>query len=153
MPKSTGRPETQNPMTRRFRSLAVVLFLAAIPAAKAQQRAAVTDYLPATPSTQQFWSTENKINFSILTGQVAVDAITTQRGLNQGLREANPLMRPLVSKGIAGQTTASALGFGAGLGTVYLLHVMHHYRAERITMRLILAGEGAIVAHNIALLR
>ena len=110
MPKSTGRPETQNPMTRRFRSLAVVLFLAAMPAAKAQQRAAVTDYLPATPSTQQFWSTENKINFSILTGQVAVDAITTQRGLNQGLREANPLMRPLVSKGIAGQTTASALG-------------------------------------------
>ncbi len=62
-------------------------------------------------------------------------------------------MRPLVTRGVAGQTTASALGFGAGLGTVYLLHVMHHYPAERITMRLILAGEGAIVAHNIALLR
>jgi hypothetical protein len=62
-------------------------------------------------------------------------------------------MRPLVTRGVAGQTTASALGFGAGLGTVYLLHVMHHYRAERITMRLILAGEGTIVAHNIALLR
>jgi hypothetical protein len=153
MAKSTGRPETQNPMTHRFRSLAVVLFLAAIPAAKAQQRAVVTDYLPPAPSTQKFWSTENKINFTILAGQITADAITTQRGLNQGLREANPLMRPLVSRGIAGQTTASALGFGAGLGTVYLLHAMRHYRAERITMRLILAGEGAIVAHNIALLR
>jgi len=139
---------------RRISSFLVVgLFLAAMPAAKGQERAVVTDYLPATPSTQKYWSTENKINFSILAAQVAADAITTQRGLNQGLREANPLMRPLVTRGVVGQTTASALSFGAGLGTVYLLHVMHHYRAERITMRLILAGEGAIVAHNIALLR
>src|SRR5438128_3163040 len=141
-------------MMRRISSFLVVgLFLAARPAAKGQERAVVTDYLPATPSTQKYWSTENKINFSILAAQVAADAITTQRGLNQGLREANPLMRPLVTRGVVGQTTASALRFGAGLGTVYLLHVMHHYRAERITMRLILAGEGAIVAHNIALLR
>jgi|SRR5438309_12051749 len=141
-------------MMRRISSFLVVgLFLAAMPAAKGQERAVVTDYLPATPSTQKYWSTENKINFSILAAQVAADAITTQRGLNQGLREANPLMRPLVTRGVVGQTTASALSFGAGLGTVYLLHVMHHYRAERITMRLILAGEGAIVAHNIALLR
>jgi hypothetical protein len=141
-------------MMRRISSFLVVgLFLAAMPAAKSQERAVVTDYLPATPSTQKFWSTENKINFSILAAQVAADAITTQRGLNQGFREANPLMRPLVTRGVAGQTTASALGFGAGVGTVYLLHVMHHYRAERITMRLILAGEGTIVAHNIALLR
>src|SRR5437899_12374115 len=141
-------------MMRRISSfLCVGLFLAAMPAAKGQERAVVTDYLPATPSTQKYWSTENKINFSILAAQVAADAITTQRGLNQGLREANPLMRPLVTRGVVGQTTASALSFGAGLGTVYLLHVMHHYRAERITMRLILAGEGAIVAHNIALLR
>ena len=142
-------------MMRRISSFLVVgLFLAAMPAAKGQERAVVTDYLPATPSTQKkYWSTENKINFSILAAQVAADAITTQRGLNQGLREANPLMRPLVTRGVVGQTTASALSFGAGLGTVYLLHVMHHYRAERITMRLILAGEGAIVARNIALLR
>src|SRR5947209_4141458 len=141
-------------MMRRISSFLVVgLFLAAMPAAKGQERAVVTDYLPATPSTKKYWSTENKINFSILAAQVAADAITTQRGLNQGLREANPLMRPLVTRGVVGQTTASALSFGAGLGTVYLLHVMHHYRAERITMRLILAGEGAIVAHNIALLR
>ncbi len=141
-------------MMHRISSFLVVgLFLAAMPAARGQERAVITDYLPATPSTQKFWSTENKINFSILAAQVAADAITTQRGLTQGFREANPLMRPLVTRGVAGQTTASALGFGAGLGTVYLLHVMHHYHAERITMRLILAGEGAIVAHNIALLR
>jgi len=62
-------------------------------------------------------------------------------------------MRPLVTPGVAGQATASALSFGAGLGTVYLLHVRHHYRAERITLRLILAGEGAWVGHNIALIR
>src|SRR5712692_5674498 len=79
-------------MMRRISSFLVVgLFLAAMPAAKSQERAVVTDYLPATPSTQKFWSTENKINFSILAAQVAADAITTQRGLNQGFREATRL--------------------------------------------------------------
>jgi len=73
--------------------------------------------------------------------------------LSEGFREVNPLMRPLVTRGVAGQATASALSFGASLGTVYLLHVTHHYRAERITLRLVLAGEGALVGHNIALLR
>ena len=110
---------------RRISSFLVVgLFLAAMPAAKGQERAVVTDYLPATPSTQKkYWSTENKINFSILAAQVAADAITTQRGLNQGLREANPLMRPLVTRGVVGQTTASALSFGASPD--------HHSGAER----------------------
>jgi hypothetical protein len=36
---------------------------------------------------------------------------------------------------------------------VYLLHRSHHYGAERITMRLIVAGEAGFVANNIIAIR
>jgi len=109
--------------------------------------------LPDAPSQHPFWTVENKVNFSILAALVAADAVTTQRGLNQGLREANPLMRPFVTHGAAGEAAGSALGFGAGVGVVYLLHRSHHYKAERITMRLLVAGEGGFVANNIIAIR
>jgi len=88
-----------------------------------------------------------------LAGLVAADAVTTQRGLNQGFREADPLMRPFVTRGAAGEAAGSALGFGTGVGVVYLLHRTHHYKAERITMRMIVAGEGGVVANNIIAIR
>jgi hypothetical protein len=56
----------------------------------------------------------------------------TQRGLNEGLREVNPIMRLFVTRGAAGEAAGSALGFGAGVGIVYLLHRSHHYQAGRI---------------------
>jgi hypothetical protein len=109
--------------------------------------------LPDAPSQQPFWTVENKVNISILAGLVAADAITTQRGLDLGLREVNPLMRPFVTRGATGQAAGSALGFGAGIGVVYLLYRTHHYKAERVTMRLIVGGEGAFVANNIIAIR
>jgi len=109
--------------------------------------------LPDAPSQRPFWTVENKVNVSILAGLVAADAISTQRGLDQGLHELNPLMRPFVTRGAAGQAAGSALGFGAGVGVVYLMHRTHHYKAERITMGLIVAGEGGFVANNIVAIR
>jgi hypothetical protein len=109
--------------------------------------------LPDSPSQSPFWTIENKVNAGILAGLVAADAVTTQRGLNQGLREANPLMRPFVTRGASGQAAGSALGFGAGLGVVYLLHQTHHYKVERVAMRLMVAGEGGFVANNVIALR
>ena len=109
--------------------------------------------LPDAPSQRPFWTVENRVNVSILAGLVAADAFTTQRGLNQGLREVNPVMRPFVTRGAAGEAVGSALGFGAGVGIVYLLHRSHHYKAERITMRLIVAGESGFVANNIIAIR
>ena len=109
--------------------------------------------LPDAPSQRPFWTVENKVNVSILAGLVAADAITTQRGLDQGLHELNPLMRPFVTRGAAGQAAGSALGFGAGVGVVYLMHRTHHYKAERIAMRLIVAGESGFVANNIIAIR
>ena len=110
--------------------------------------------LPDAPSQQRhFWTLENKVSVGVLAGLITADAITTQRGLNQGLRETNPLMRPFVTRGAAGEAAGSALGFGAGVGVVYLLHRTHHYKAERITMRLIVAGESGFVANNIMAIR
>jgi hypothetical protein len=96
---------------------------------------------------------ENKVEVGILAALVIADGITTQRGLNQGLREANPIMRPFVTRGTPGEAAGSALGFGAALGAVYLLHHSHHYKAERIAMRLMVAGESGFVANNIAAIR
>jgi len=107
---------------------------------------------PQAPAPR-FWGLENKVDFSIFAGQLAVDAITTQRGLANGLRESNPIAAPFVNRGAAGAAAASALSFGAGVGVAYMLHRTHHYKAEHLAVRLMLAGEGAAVARNIALLR
>ena len=127
----------------------VVLILLLIGAAQAQQNFVAANPMPDAPNPQKFWSKENKIDFSIFAGQITVDAITTQQGLNNGFREANPIMRPLVTRGVAGEAAASALGFGFGIGTTYLLHRTHHYKAERIAARTMLAVEGGFVANNL----
>jgi hypothetical protein len=101
----------------------------------------------------RFWDRENKVDFSIFAGQLAVDAITTQHGLANGFRETNPIAAPFVNRGAAGAAAASALGLGAGVGVAYLLHRTHHDKAEHMAVRLMLAGEGAVVARNVALLR
>lgn len=118
--------------------------------AQAQQNLLAANSLPDAPNPQKFWSVENKIDFSILAGQITVDAITTQKGLNNGFRETNPVMRPLVTRGVAGEAAASALGFGFGVGTAYLLHRTHHYKAERIAIRSMLVVEGGFVANNLS---
>jgi hypothetical protein len=62
-------------------------------------------------------------------------------------------MRPFVTRGAAGEAAGSALGLGAGVGVVYLLHRSHHYKAERITLRMMIAGESGFVANNIIAIR
>jgi hypothetical protein len=119
-------------------------------AVQAQPNVLATNSVPDAPSAQKFWGLENKIDFSILAGQITVDAITTQHGLNNGFRETNPVMRPLVTRGAAGEAAASSIGFGFAVGTAYLLHRTHHYKAERIAVRTMLAVEGGFVANNIS---
>jgi hypothetical protein len=132
--------------------LSIVLLSACM---QAQNFIASSSGLPETPSSNShpFWTFENKLNVGVLAGLIAADAITTQRGLNEGMREANPVIRPFVTRGAGGEAVGSALGFGAGVGVVYLLHRSHHYKAERVTMRMIVAGEGAFVANNIVAIR
>ena len=136
-----------------MKALLTILLLSA--AMQAQSFQVNRFALPDAPSSQQhhFWTFENKVDASILAGLIAADAITTQRGLSQGLREVNPVMRPFVTRGAAGEAAGSALGFGAAMGVAYCLHRTHHYKAERITMRLMIAGESGVVANNIVQIR
>jgi hypothetical protein len=128
---------------------AIFTVLLLVSAVQSQPNALATNSVPDAPSAQKFWNLENKVDFSILAGQVTVDAITTQHGLNNGFRETNPVMRPLVTRGAAGEAAASSIGFGFAVGTAYLLHRTHHYKAERIAVRTMLAVEGGYVANNI----
>jgi len=132
-----------------FFFLSIVMLCTAV---QAETLAVASDSLPDAPSQRPFWTFENKVGFSMLGSLVAADAITTQRGLSQGYREMNPVMRPFVTRGAAGEAVGSALGYGAALGAVYFLHQTHHYKAERIAMRLMVSGEGAVVVHNIVAL-
>ena len=108
---------------------------------------------PDAPSQHSFWSLEKKVSVGIFASLIAADAITTQRGLSQGFRETNPLMRPFVTHGVAGEAAGSAIGFGTGVGVVYLLHRTHHHKAERIAMQTIIGGQSVIVARNIQAIR
>ena len=131
--------------------LSLLLLAAAMQAQSFTASASSTP--PNSPVPQPFWTFENTLNFSLLAGLVGADAITTQRGLDEGLREVNPVMRPFVSRGGAGEAVGSALGFGSGVGIAYLLHRTHHYKAERIATRLMVAGESGFVANNIIQVR
>jgi hypothetical protein len=105
--------------------------------------------LPSPPKQHHFWTVENRVELGMLAGLVTADGITTQRGLNEGLREVNPIMRPFVTRGAPGEAVGSALGYGTGVGLVYLLHRSHHYKAERLAMRMMVVGESGFVVNNV----
>ena len=105
--------------------------------------------LPDAPSQHPFWTVETKASVGILAGLVAADAVTTQQGLNEGLREVNPVMRPFVTRGAAGEAAGSALGFGTAVGVAYVLHRTPHYKIERIAKRVMVVGAAGLVANNI----
>ena len=94
-------------------------------------------------SAQSFWTREMKVETGLLTAEIAYDGDTTQKLMGRGYGEANPLARPMVTHGNAGQAAASAVGLGAVLGTSYLLHRAHHDKLSRWVMRAAVIAEGA----------
>ena len=105
--------------------------------------------LPDAPS-HRFLDKPNKIRLGILAGLVTADGITTHNVIaHHNGSEVNPLARPLVMQGGAGQAAASVLGFGASLGTSYFLHRTGHHRLERWIMNLGIGVEAECIANNI----
>ena len=91
----------------------------------------------------KFFTTERKaVTFGIAAESV-YDGYASQVMLYKGYYEGNPLARPLVNRGAAGQVAASALGVAAVLGVQYLVHRTHHERAVNWIGRIALVGEGA----------
>lgn len=105
--------------------------------------------LPDAPS-HKFLDTQNMVSMSALTTLVAIDGATTQHLMQDyKFREMNPVARPLVTRGSAGQGVACAVGLSAAVGAAYLLHKRGHHRLERWTLRLSIAGESAAVINNV----
>ena len=102
--------------------------------------------LPEAP--HKFMDKTNVISFSVLGGLSALDAITTQKNLSLHATELNPLARPLVQKGWAGQMAATSIGYGAAIGSCYLFHKTGHHKMERFFLGLSLATESVAVINN-----
>jgi hypothetical protein len=110
--------------------------------------------MPDAPSHSQhkFFDRQNKIAFGTLAGLIAVDSVTTQRLTNSGRAyEANPIWRPMVRQGWAGQAAASALGYASALGVAYTLHKTGHHKLERWTNWLTVGIEGANDVRNVTM--
>lgn len=95
----------------------------------------------------------DKTNLWLHTGAImaeTADLISTHRAIQAGAVEANPLARPLVRKGLAGQI-ASAYGMGEGalLLTSYIFHRTGHHRLERLVPVFAIPVEGLATVSNI----
>jgi hypothetical protein len=105
--------------------------------------------LPEAPS-HSFLDKSNKIRLSVLAGLVAADGITTHNVIAHHYgTEVNPLARPLVMEGGAGQAAASVLGYGATLGTSYLLHRTGHHKLERWVLNVGMGVEVECITNNL----
>jgi hypothetical protein len=112
--------------------------------------AAVTPKSPPEAPTHAFFDRSAKIRFGILAGLIAADGITTQHVLNtDGGKEVNPLARPFVKHGAAGQLAASSLGYAFGIGGSYLFHRTNHHKLERIFQNVAIAVEGQCFVDNL----
>src|SRR5262249_6415120 len=85
--KQNSKPPPNRTLEADVKSI-IFAILILMGTACAQNDLLVASYLPEAPSTRKFWTTENKIEFSVLASLIAADAVTTQHGLNQGYREA-----------------------------------------------------------------
>lgn len=94
-------------------------------------------------SAQNFWTRETKVETGVFVAELALDGYTTQVDLRAHRVELNPLARPLVKHGAAGQVAASAVAATAVLGSAYLLHHFHHDRLAHWVMRSSVIIEGA----------
>jgi len=85
------------------------------------------------PQSHRFWDKTNIILHSSNAFAQAVDASVTQRDLQAGLKEHNPLARPLVEMGWGGQVAYSfGIGIGGTLALSYIAHKKDWHKLERL---------------------
>jgi hypothetical protein len=100
-----------------------------------------------------FFDAPTVVETSVYVGAIALDGWATQNAINQhrGFVEENPLARPFIHHGVAGQVGASAIGLAVGIGPSYLFYRKGHHKIARIWLTVFTAGE-AINAGQMAYL-
>jgi hypothetical protein len=84
---------------------------------------------------QRYWTRAEIGRQAALVSGLAADAITTQRILGRGGHEEDPLARPLVTHGWAGQMAATGLAYGGHMaGQWWLRRKGHGTMARRETL-------------------
>jgi len=90
---------------------------------------------------------------AVLGTEVLADGATTRVLYQRNYNEDDPLAKPFVRAGVAGQIGASLLGAGAIGGVWFALHRWHHERTAKGFLLLVAAGEGGNDARQFAILR
>lgn len=91
---------------------------------------------------ESFLNTPTKIEVGVYASAITLDSWATQRGVSLGgFIEVDPLARPFVYHGFAGQAAGAGLGFVAGVGPSYLFYRMKHRRLSRVWLHVFTAGE------------
>jgi hypothetical protein len=104
--------------------------------------------LPNTPVSRVSLAT-----FALLGSEVVADGVTTRTLYRRGYDEVDPLAKPFVQAGAAGQVGATLLGAGAIGGVWFVLHRTHHEASARRFLRSVAAAEGGNTARQFAILR
>jgi len=134
------------PSSRSVLTLRILLFLAVPGLVLAQ-----TPTSPEAPS-HRFFDRRNVATFAALGGLIAIDGVHTQLALQtHRFVEGDPLARPFVSHGWAGQLTGSALGYGTAISLSYMLHRTNHHKLERWAGWLLVGAEAANDTRNLLL--
>jgi hypothetical protein len=149
-----------------MRSLSFILFIAliAVPvfgetlpeapapsfSSSSASYAQATNLMATKAPAHHFFDRGNNIRFAALAGLVAADGFTTQVALTGGghFREMNPIARPFVNQGTAGQVAASAIGLGVSTGTAFLLHKTGHHKLEQLVLNASIGVEAETVSSN-----
>ncbi len=104
--------------------------------------------LPSVPVSKPTLAT-----FAVFGAEVLADGVTTRVLSQRAYRETDPLAKPFVRAGMAGQIGAGLLGVGAAGGAWYVFHRTHHERMAKWFLRSVTAGEGLNDARQFSILR
>ena len=91
--------------------------------------------------------------FAVLGSELVADGVTTRVLYQRSYEETDPLAKPFVHAGVAGQVGASLLGAATIGGVWFVLHRAHRDGMARWFLRSVTAAEGCNVGRQFSILR
>jgi hypothetical protein len=104
--------------------------------------------LPNAPASKVTLAT-----FAVLGSEIVADGVTTRVLYQRSYGETDPLAKPFVHAGVAGQVGASLLGAGTIGGVWFVLHRAHRDGMARWFLRSVTAAESCNVGRQFSILR
>ena len=100
-------------------------------------------------ASDKFWSKQRVAWTAAHAGAASYDVWTTRRGLANGFEEANPLMRPFVTRSTSGQIATVGISLLLDVGMSYLYHRNKRWRKLKVFFPITFTiGHTVIGAYN-----